>query len=114
MEREYSGSRVLAAFVAFQVGWWGSFILHDALDNSADRVRDTQIYNGQIHDQLAHSYDTIGGLVLANSDNDHTFTFRSTDEAGTPETCTGNYEVHADTAAAVGSIACTQTMPASK
>lgn len=103
MERKgISGVTVGIVFAfAFNTG----IFLGKLTDNGDERVREVQIQNEQLQEQLSTEYGQVGNLVL----NDETDTFEYRKSNG--DKCEGEYRVENDTAVAVGNIACTQTMP---
>ena len=77
--------------------------------DNANKIRDTQIANEQVRDQLEQAH-RVGQLVL---DPEHkTFTFNSNAASGEPETCTGKYTEDNGTAHVTDDLSCTQTVPA--
>jgi len=92
--------------VCAMVGTISAALVRDQGDN---RVHDVQFHNEQIQDELDRAH-TVGRLIL--NDRDHTFSFVNEAQDGTPETCTGKYEVQNDAAHVVGDLACTQMVPA--
>lgn len=108
---ESAGSAIfmtaMVAALAFNVG---SAVAH-AVDNVDGKVHDVQVYNGQVHDQLARSHQ-VGRLILTNG-KEHTFSFH-TQETGADQTCSGTYEVQNGVAHVVGNLSCVQVVnPAS-
>lgn len=83
-------------------GIYNSHRAHD-MEDFADHV---QAYNQQVASQLADDYPSIDGLVLHHDGKTLTFTMS---KDGAAETCKGQYEVKAEHAEAIGTIACTAT-----
>lgn len=78
-------------------------------EHADTRVHDVQIANEQLRAQLTTGH-TVNNLVL--NDKGKTFTFRTTDTLNHPEICTGSYRLEKGNATLLGSLSCTQTVPA--
>jgi hypothetical protein len=79
-----------------------------ALDDAPGKVRDVQIRNEQLYDQLDDAH-TVQHLRL--NPKEKTFGFDTQSPTDIPEHCTGHYEIQKDVATVVGDLACTQTVP---
>lgn len=79
-------------------------------ENADNRIRDVQIANEQIRDQL-DATQPPDHLVL--HDEARTFSFqRIPPEGGATETCSGNYQIEDEIATIVGPLSCMQVIPA--
>ncbi|HEV7454874.1 MAG TPA: hypothetical protein VGO07_06470 [Candidatus Saccharimonadales bacterium] len=79
-----------------------------ALEDAPGQVKDVQIRNEQLHDQLDGAH-TVRGLIIDPEET--TFRFNTTDPNEQAEICTGKYEVKNNAATVVGDLACTQVVP---
>lgn len=108
-EQRSSGASLMLIPLGAITGSMIASVIHISGELSREKsfAEDVQGYNSQINAQLQPNYPDINDLILSN-DNGQTFSFHTTDKTGHVEACTGKFEVHSDTAAAVGTIACTQ------
>jgi hypothetical protein len=104
-ERSGGMAALIAAELLF-VGFIGGSLIKGATDNVDGKVRDAQITNAQLQDQLGQSHD-LQNLIVDPSK--HTFSFQEG-----AENCTGKYEGDKNQAHAVGQLACTTSVPAVK
>lgn len=110
MERERNSSGFMVGLLCFSLGFNVANFAHNAMDKSDERVKDVQIHNEQLYEQLSETYEDLGSLVL--NDTGDTFTFTVSQSGGREQTCEGSYEVNDDSIAiAIGDIACTISTP---
>jgi hypothetical protein len=97
---------IVLAGLLFNIG----ITIGRAIDNPDGKVREAQIENAQLAEQLGHDQRAVGGLILDLEEN--TFSFKSSDPVtGVPETCTGKFTEHDNAATLSGTLACTQVVP---
>lgn len=89
------------------IGLMLSIVLTGIFNDPDDRVRDVQLHNQQLLEQLDNDR-VVNGLIL--DDEEDTFTFGTRDRNGVPQECTGTYEVEGDVARVVGDLTCSQTV----
>lgn len=76
--------------------------------SASDRLKEVQVQNGQIREQLTPNFNQIGSLIIDSSD--HSFSFSTVSPARQPETCVGHYVVKNDAANISGALACTRSV----
>lgn len=108
MSYEHRGEGISLALSALWLFGMG-MLVGSAINDSEEAVRDVQVYGQDIRDQLDGRYPRMEDLILT-TDDDETFSFRTINPDGVPETCTGTYEVRDEVAVAGASIACSHTV----
>lgn len=104
-ERGGGGSAALSLFLSaalFNLG----IALGRTVEDTGDKVRDVQITNEQLTNQLGQSHIVDNMIVVPG---EHKFEFQEG-----ALTCTGKYEGTKQQAHVVGNLACTQAVPVSK
>ncbi len=107
MERERGVPKLTVGILCFSAGFNIAAIISTTMDDSDEQFRNAQVYNAQLADQLEDSYPSIQDLVLVE-DKDFTF---SINQGGEAQSCTGEFEVKENIAAAVGEIVCSISTP---
>lgn len=112
MERGFNGLALASTLLAWNIGWNSGILLTKHTENAEGRVEQVQKYNEELQHQLQPGHKLIAHLVL--KDGAKTYSFETVGETGQAETCTGEYQVKQQHAAATGRLACTETMPVTR
>lgn len=111
-ERGEAAFGTTAVMVGFIAGLNLGNVLHQALDDSDERVKNVQVYNRQLQPQLEVGGKVVASLIL--NDDGEDFTFRSRSTEGIPQSCKGNYKLANSTATLAGKVTCSEVISVAK
>ena len=82
----------------------------EKLKKSRQLEQQVQVYNADITQELADRFDTVDQLAVMGQDGAFTFTTKT--DQNIDQICEGSYDIKNERAVPVGSIACTELVPA--